>query len=218
MRNPVLATVLAAGLLVGVAGVAWAADPAGAQAGPYVSLGVGANWLNDADTTGAGATRKMEYDTGMAGIGALGYRFDKNWRGELEVGYRRNDVDSVASGGGAGDAHAWDYMANVLYDVDTGTKWTPYLGLGAGAVNYHGAGLQLTPSTTVNDDDTVFAYQGILGVAYEFTPSTQLLLDYHYLRANNPSVDNSAGNSFDTKYRSNTVLLGVRYTLNTGAM
>lgn len=215
MRNSLLASALAAGLLIGFADVAHAAE----KTGPYVSLGVGANFLNDADTTGGSGTKTMDFDTGVAGIGALGYKLDKNWRTELEIGYRHNGIDSVSGGGGGnGDVHAWDYMGNVLYDIDTGSNWTPYLGLGAGAVHYHAAGVQLTPITTVNDGDTVFAYQGILGVAYDFTPNTQMFVDYHYLRANNPSVQDSSGTGFDSKYHSNTIMLGFRYTLNTGAL
>jgi opacity protein-like surface antigen len=214
MRNRFIATALAAGLFIGIAGAASAAE----QTGPYVSLGVGPNFLNDADTTSSTGTKRLDFDTGFAGAGALGYKFDKNWRTEFELGYRRNEIDSVPGGGGAGDVHSWSYMGNVLYDIDTGSKWTPYIGLGAGAVHYHAAGLQLTPTTTVNDGDTEFAYQGILGVAYDVTPRSQFYVDYHYLRANNPNMTDSSGNNHDTTYRSNMVLLGFRYTLNTGMM
>jgi opacity protein-like surface antigen len=214
MRNPLITTALAAGLVIGIAGAASAAD----QTGPYVGLGVGPNFLNDASTTGPTGTHSADFDTGFAGIGTLGYKFDKNWRTEFELGYRRNEVSNVSGGGGDGDVHSWDYMGNVLYDIDTGSKWTPYVGIGAGAVHYRAAGLQLTPTTTTNDGDTGFAYQGILGVSYDVTPRSQMFLDYRYLRANNPSVTDSSGGNYDTTYRSNTVLLGFRYTLNTGAM
>jgi OmpA-OmpF porin, OOP family len=215
MRNPLLATALAAGLFVAVAGVAHADE----QAGPYLGLGVGANFLNDAHSSrDNGPSPTVDFNTGAAAAGALGYRFDKNWRTEFELGYRHNNVESVSGGGGNGAVHAWDYMGNVLYDVDTGSKWTPYVGIGAGMVHYHAAGLQLAPNTTTNDGDDVFAYQGILGVSYEFTPRTSMFVDYRYLRADNPTVVDSAGTSYDTKYRTNTVLLGFRYTLNTGAL
>ena len=215
MRNPLIATALAAGLFIGLAGAASAAE----QTGPYIGLGVGPNCLNDASTTGPTGTKSAEFDTGIAGVATLGYKLDKNWRTEFELGYRRNEVSSVSGGGGGdGDVHSESYMGNVLYDIDTGSKWTPYVGIGAGAVHYRPAGLQLTPTTTTNDGDTVFGYQGILGVAYDVTPRSQFFLDYHYLRANNPTVTDSSGGDYDTTYRSNTVLLGFRYTLNTGAM
>jgi opacity protein-like surface antigen len=215
MRNPLLATAIAAGLFVAVAGGAHATE----QPGPYVSLGVGANFLNDANTTGSnGSSAGVDYNAGTAAIGALGYRFDKNWRTEFELGYRHNNIDSVNGGGNDGAVHAWDYMGNVLYDVDTGSKWTPYLGVGAGMVHYHAAGVQFAPTTTTNDGDDVFAYQGILGVSYEFTPNTEMFVDYRYLLANNPSVVDSGGTTYDSKYRSNTVMVGFRYTLNTGTM
>ena len=57
-------------------------------------------------------------------------------------------------------------MINLLYDVDTGSAWAPYLGVGLGAVRYKASGLQPTTGTTLNDSDTVFAYQAIGGLGY----------------------------------------------------
>ncbi len=213
MRNTIIASALAAGLMVGIAGTASAEQP-----GPYMSLGVGANWLNDADVKGGAINDKAKFDTGWAFQGALGYAFDKNWRTELELGYRRNNVDSISGAAGAGNAGyvgAFSAFANVLYDFDTGSNWTPYLGAGIGALRYKASGLQPGLGTSVNDSDTVLAGQGILGVAYNVSPSTQLFLDYHYVRAADPSVNNSAGTSLDTEYKASTVLFGFRYSFGT---
>jgi len=211
MRNTMLATAIAAGLLVAASGVASAEQP-----GPYFSLGVGANFLNDADLTGTGVSDKAEFNTGWAGLGALGYAFDRNWRAELELGYRSNDIDSLTGGGGnAGSVNAWTLMGNVLYDINTGSAWTPYLGVGAGALRYRAAGLQATSTSTVNDSDTRFAYQGIAGVGYDLTPSTQLFLDYHFLKATDPKVSSSAGTSLKSEYESHTVMIGLRFALGT---
>ena len=72
----------------------------------------------------------------------------------------------VLTGGGGNNGHvgAFSGMINLLYDVDTGSAWAPYLGVGLGAVRYKASGLQPTTGTTLNDSDTVFAGQGILGV------------------------------------------------------
>jgi OmpA-OmpF porin, OOP family len=211
MRNTLIASALATGLFVAMAGTASAEQP-----GPYLSLGVGANFLNDADLTGNGVSDKASFNTGWAAMGAVGYAFDKNWRSELELGFRRNDIDSLTGGGGnAGNVSAGSLMANLLYDFDTGSKWTPYLGVGVGAVRYKANGLQPTGTTTINDSDTNLAAQGILGIAYDVSQSTQLFLDYHYLQSDDPSVNNSAGTSLSTEYKSHTVMIGFRYSFGT---
>jgi OmpA-OmpF porin, OOP family len=213
MRNTIIAYALAAGLMVGIAGTASAEQP-----GPYMSLGVGANWLNDADVTGTGISDKAKFNTGWAAQAAGGYAFDKNWRAELELGYRRNDVDSVNGTAGAGNngyVGAFSAFANMLYDFDTGSNWTPYLGLGVGALRYKASSMQVATGTTVNDGDTVLAGQGILGVGYNVTPNTQLFVDYHYVRADDPTVKNSAGNDVNTEYKAHTVMLGFRYSFGT---
>jgi OOP family OmpA-OmpF porin len=214
MRNPILTAAFAMGLFISAAGVASAAE----QAGPYVSFGAGANFLNDADISGSGASNRAKFSDGWATVGALGYAFDKNWRSEFELGYRRNDIDSLQGGGNAGNVNSWSFMGNVLYDVDTGTKWTPYVGAGVGALRYRAAGLQPTATSSLNDSDTVFAYQGILGIAYDVTPRTQFYVDYHYLRADDPSVSSSTGANLDSEYHSNTILLGFRYSLGSDVL
>jgi outer membrane protein OmpA-like peptidoglycan-associated protein len=208
MRNTMIASALVTGLFVAMAGAASAEQP-----GPYVGLGVGANFLSDADLKGNGVSDKAEFNTGWAAIGTLGYAFDRNWRTELELGYRRNNVDSLSGGGGnAGHAGADSVMANVLYDFDTGSKWTPYLGVGAGAVRYQARGYQPTATTSLNDNDTNLAAQGIVGISYDVADNTQLFLDYRYLLSQDPSVTSSNGTGLKSEYETQTVLVGFRYS------
>lgn len=207
MQKSLTVAAVAAGLLL-AAGAARAEQP-----GPYVSLGIGPNWVNDADLSGSGVSDKAKFETGFGLLGAAGYAFDRNWRAEAELGFRSNKIDTLAGGGGdGGHVNAWSLMGNVLYDVDTGSNWTPYLGVGAGLLKYSPSGMRPTATTSLNDSDTNFAYQGILGIGYQFTPSTEFFVDYHYLRSLDPSVQSSNGTDLDTKYRANTVMIGVRYS------
>jgi OmpA-OmpF porin, OOP family len=218
MRTSIAATAFAAGLLVAVSGAARAQDnTAGSGSGPYVGFGLGASFLDDAPFYGPGTNGKADYDTGWGVLGSAGYAFDRNWRAELELGYRRNNVDSMSGGGrsGTGNAGGFSVMGNVLYDIRTGSNWTPYVGVGAGYLRYKASGIAPSATTTVNDTSDVFAYQGIAGVSYNVTPSTQLYLDYHYLRANNPDVTNSAGSNLSSEYRDHLVTVGLRYMFGT---
>jgi hypothetical protein len=80
------------------------AVPAAAQqtSGLYVLGGLGINWLQDSDVKGGAVNSKVDFDHGLAGIAALGYGLGNGLRLEGELGYRRNDVDSVDSRAGDG--------------------------------------------------------------------------------------------------------------------
>jgi hypothetical protein len=100
---------------VALAALTLLATPAAAQ-DYYASFSAGGSWLDDSDNsgsftsdfiTGAGTTIPAgtvlpagttlgwttEFDEGYAAAGALGRRFG-NWRGELELAYQANDVDT----------------------------------------------------------------------------------------------------------------------------
>ena len=208
MRNTLIASALVAGLFVSMAGTASAEQP-----GLYLGLGGGLNFLSDADLRGAGVSDKADFNTGWAVIGTVGYAFTPNWRTELELGYRRNNVDSLSGGGGnSGHVGAESAMGNVLYDFANTSKWTPYLGVGAGVQRYQARGFQPTGTTSLNDSDTNLAAQGIAGVSYDVAPNTQLFLDYRYLLSQDPSVKSSNGTGLKSEYEAQTVLVGFRYS------
>ena len=77
--------------------------PAAAQdvsQGPYVGFGAGMSFLSDSDSSfyddGDDVDIKVDFDTGYALSGALGYRFANSFRVEGEVGYRRNNAYKLA--------------------------------------------------------------------------------------------------------------------------
>lgn len=190
-----------------LSGVARAADD-----GPYLGLGLGSHFLSDAPLAGGAVSGEARFENGWATIGSVGLALNRNWRAEVEVGYRRNNVASVSGGSATGEVNAWSGLGNVLYDVDLGSSWTPYVGVGAGALRYRASGLR-TSGGSLTDSDVVFAYQGIIGVSYAVTPNSRFFLDYRYLRADDPSVRDAAGNSLRTEYHSNTLMFGFRFTL-----
>jgi outer membrane protein OmpA-like peptidoglycan-associated protein len=109
-------------------------------------------------------------------------------------------------------------MVNALYDFDTDTRWTPYLGVGAGVadVTLNGVG-RTTPTasaTYVHGDGTEFAYQGIAGVSYAIDYNLKVGVDYRYLAA----LDHDYGSTYNgvtgtarSDYSSHAVMFGVRW-------
>jgi len=206
-RLSLLAAVLAASALAPL--------EASAQqtSGWYVGGGLGANWLRDSDVGGGGvATSKAEFDTGWAGILSGGYGLGNGIRLELELGYRNNDVDKVAGASGRGDVTQWSLMGNAIYDFATGTAFTPYVGIGLGGVRVDvDGGGTFAGGRTISDDDTVFAYQGLLGVAYAIAPQWKLDLGYRYFASADPSFKTNDNLKVDAENRNHTVLLSLRY-------
>lgn len=170
--------------------------------GLYLGLGGGGTWVQDLDLEGGGPN-KIDDDIGWAAVGSLGYRWTNNLRTELEGGFRRTDAD-LDGGGGHGHLDATNVMGNVLYDIDTGSRLTPYVGVGVGAVNVN------VDASNFDDSDWAFGYQGIAGVSYALTDRMDAFVDYRYMATAGLGLDSNGAQS-DDEYRSHTVLVGLRY-------
>ncbi len=199
-------------LLTAAAAAALVSAPAFAQAsGPYVGIGAGASWFEDADVKGAGAITTLEFDTGWAGVLKGGYAFGNGWRSELELGYNSWDVDSANGGAtSSGDAKMYSAFANVLYDFMPASNWSPYLGLGLG---YARLSTDATVNTTVVDDnDNTWAAQGIAGLWYALDNNWLLSADYRYQHLGDTKFSTStAGVTVDGGNQIHTVMLGLTY-------
>ena len=146
MKTFVLASSAAAALALS-AGAA-SAEPNGW----YGAIDAGYHMIDDinAESSTTGANWNWEVNDGWAAFARLGYRFNPNWRVELEGGYRSGDIGKVravtgtqglcnltpATGGcfsPEGDIESMTLMANVIYDFGF-EYWgvRPFVGLGAG--------------------------------------------------------------------------------------
>jgi outer membrane protein OmpA-like peptidoglycan-associated protein len=200
--------------------------------GWYVSLEGGANFAEDwnarSNLTSLGAVTTTapahaSYNTGWAVLGSVGYAF-RNWRVELEGGYRHNNTDKLVIGPtigaptfttNSGHVSHWSIMANALYDIPLGERWSLTLGAGAGGADTH---IDYVPLPGFKDDNWNFAYQGIAGLNYAIGSRTDLFLDYRYFRVVDPSFDfRGAQNVFldhADDFANHTVTLGLRFALS----
>ncbi len=193
--------------------------------GWYVGLEGGANWVDDntfAYDTGNPpggaplAVREMEFDTGWAALGTVGYGFEKNWRVELELGYRQNDADFALPVGAAfptnGELTEYTAMINVIYDVPLSERFDLNVGLGVGA-DY----AQYNDDRIVDDADTNFAYQAIAGLTYKLTNRLDVSLTYRFLNVDSPNFADAVPGRGDTyafdDVEKHTVTVGLRYDL-----
>jgi len=236
MKLKLLASVAAAGLFA--AGAA-SAEPDGW----YGAIDAGYHIIDDinAESSTTGANWNWEVNDGWTAFARLGYRFNPNWRAELEGGYRSGDIGSVRAVSGAqglcnltpatgpchspeGDITSTTLMANVIYDFGT-PEWTlrPFVGLGVGVnrVNVDTVGrLRQTPgvSFAADDSSTKFAAQAIAGLAWAVSDRANIDLTYRYLTgdANWQSSVAGTGNvpfgEWSGDYdQSHAVTLGLRY-------
>jgi OmpA-OmpF porin, OOP family len=201
---------------IGLSAVAYAPAGFAAPEGPFVGIMGGANFTYDLDMKGRGAgiNRSVDTDTGYVVIPSIGYRLSNGMRTEIELGYRKNDVDGVSgSTTGSGEIKARSAMLNLLYDVNMNGRISPYFGGGIGyaKVRYDGVQPVGIPGIGVNDSDRVFAYQGIAGISYAMSNMVELAAEYRYFDTQDPDFRTSAGTPVEGEYKSHAALIGLRF-------
>ena len=183
------------------------AAPASAATGLYVSGNLGASFLSDGDYDTASGTVTAEYDTGYVLGAAFGHAYPAGFRAEVEISYRAHDVDRIkgfgSSTSSSGDISALAVLLNGYYDIRTQSRFTPFVGIGAGFasvsvedMNIRGVG---------DDDDTVFAYQLAAGVECPLSPFTSLEISYRFFGTSDPDFG-----GVDAEYQSHNFQAGIR--------
>ncbi|SKA37272.1 Outer membrane protein OmpA [Enhydrobacter aerosaccus] len=161
------------------------------QQGFYLGAGGGLNW-NLGATTSTGST--VSTWTGWAVGGKLGYDF-VGPRAELEVGYGQIPTNVNIPGTAlTNKVGQLTVMANALYDFMPASVITPYIGAGLG--------IAFVDSNSALGS-TQFAYQGMVGLAYNIDSQWRLSLEGRYVGTTNPSVNI---NGFSVSYPNNNLL------------
>lgn len=191
--------------------------------GLYIQGGIGASWLSDADNTGAGFDIESDFESGIALSGAIGKQLNENIRLEAELGYQKNDSDSLSVVNDAGlgligttldadgDVSALSVMGNVYYDLlQTNTTLVPYVTAGLGFARID-ADISSGGTEIVSDDDTVLAYKIGAGFGYGLKENLTLDVGYRYFGTQDPELTAADGTEFESEYDSHTIKAGVRY-------
>ena len=164
-------------------------------------------------TASDGATRSnANYKLGYNFGGNLGYKSGP-MRYELQISYLNAKTKSfnratVAQTGVSGRTDVIPGLLNVYYDFDEemGGDLIPYLGVGIGYAHI-GTKLNSTgPSgtTTFKATDNEFAYQGSLGINYNFDEQASVTLAYQYLGTTKSS-------KFGKRFQAHSGTLGLVY-------
>lgn len=172
--------------------------------------------VSDLDVTGVA---DADSDSGF-GIGAaLGWvppQSGSTYRAtvELEVSFRNNDVDARRNSR-SGEIESLAGMVNGLVYFNPDARLRPYFGAGIGVAN-----VELDISGVADGDDSVLAYQFIVGGSYGFYRGTELLgrvpfnaeffAEYRFFATDDPELETSGGKT-RINYEVNNLLVGLRF-------
>lgn len=214
-------------LMIGVVALV-ATLPAAAEIGPYVGLEAGWSANPDAPftetvnqaTTQPPSTLKTtvhgsaRFSSGMVGGATFGYALPGHLRPELEVNYRRNSVSETGVG-----FSAIAIMGNLWYDFEQNHTYF-YVGGGLGDLHLHFS------HEDHGDSTDAFGGQVGAGAGFFLTPQLSIGINYRYAMAfahsdfklGPTSVQRADGSIITSslreriRYRSQTVMLGFRYS------
>jgi len=184
-----------------------------AQAGEGLYAGVAVGFAKAVDTTASGASGgKVKFDNGPVGAVFVGHDYGSNVRAEVELARRAADLKSVAGTTASGEALATSLMINVIYDVDVDLPVTPYVGIGLGLAQIKMDGASPFGGSSINDSDTVGAFQAIAGVRYALTDQVDVFGDYRYFKTADAGLVTRGGVATSMDFSTHSGLLGLRYS------
>ena len=186
-------------------------------AAPYLSFNGGALWAEDSDLSvkGHNSSGEHTYDLGYMIDIAIGNTYANGLRAELEIPYRFNDVDEFSMEGSSPEEFDREIsslalMANLYYDLDTGTAWKPFAGAGIGYA------LMQVEGWHDHHDADVFAYQVMAGCGYAISKKIIVDLQYRFYATEDPEFetrdDPELGHiRIESEYMTQSIMLGLRY-------
>lgn len=216
--------------------------------GYYGAAGLGyAYEYGNNDFESDGNAFPTEFDTrldttgGFATYGALGKYFQRGLRGEVEVSYRLQDIDSLPgdgtaswngfpSAGDIGNMSAVATMVNVLKDFELTERLTPYVGVGVGIVqvrmdfdNVDDIPQATTPAQAgapgyrifAKNQDYVPGVQARAGVSFDISDRLAFDVGYRYLQTGQYDTEAFVNNQVadvQGDYRVHETTFGLRYS------
>jgi len=216
LKNALLASALG----LSVYALASSAEAGHRPMGWYVGVEGGANWIDNADVefnTGFGGTTfEAEFDSGWALFAEVGYRWENNWRLELEAGWRQNDVDCVSFGGPCiagnwGDVSQFTQMVNVVHDIDISERTAISVGLG------FGGNFVEVDAPFLNDEDFVLAGQALVQITHEISERLDFVLSYRFMTSADPEFNFAGPATVQFENENHTVTVGLRFDLQADA-
>lgn len=174
------AGLLSAAALTTALGVAGSASADPTHQGWYIGLEGGWSIVDNTSLIGAGYS-SIDFEDDYATFVTVG-QASGNWRWELELGYRTNDIDLINGVNVTdGELNEWSGFVNARYGIPLSKRWV--LDLGAGVGIDHAV---FDDHIGRRDDDTVLGVQGLAGLTYRVTDHWDLAVNYRAMWAGSP--------------------------------
>jgi opacity protein-like surface antigen len=200
-------------------------QPAPTSSGGYTEVQLG--WLQAEDSDiddGLIDTNFDAFAVHSGGSVTAGYAWDfqsgRRVRAELGLTYWTNDADIIEFGPLLGEFRSRgsvDTLAlsgNLFYEPAASGVLRPYVGIGAGyaEVDYNVTLLDSGgESQYVDDSDSGFATQVLLGVSTRLSSRFEASLNYRYWWIPTIELENPAGGTLKTEHSAHGLMLGLRY-------
>ncbi len=190
----------------------------------YVGFRGGLSFQEDTDFDTLGLNVANSYDdvggtiSGFAGVN-LGPTFGlPGLRGEIEIGYRENDVEEHTLGGvvfqndlSFGSISTTSYLANLYYDFQTGSIFQPYIMAGGGIADVSFDNHGVTGLGTVLDDsETAYTYQVGAGFSLDLSNGLDLEVGYRYSSVVDVELTALDGTTSETDVDDHQILFGLK--------
>jgi len=197
-----LVSILGCMVMLLFASAAYSAD------GFYVGGNFGLAMASDSNVSDPSGEITVEFDPGIAIGTYIGYTFGK-MRIEGEIAGQKNDIDQIGakisgvsiSSDMNGEETNVAFLANGYYDFTNSSPFTPFVSAGIGFANVN---IEVE-DLDVSDDDTVFAYQVGVGIAYTINERVSIDAKYRYLGTTDVEIAGA-----DCEFGSHNILAGVR--------
>jgi opacity protein-like surface antigen len=199
------------------------------KTGWYGGVGLGLNSTRfvfpSTDTSGNSYSDSLDTRSGIGFNGFAGYKFS-NFRAEGELLYTSNSIFQKKTNGFvresnfnlsqidplSGNINNFAVMVNGYYDIETGSQFKPFVGVGMGfssaSVTVKGEGTVVGQVQEETASASEFTYQFKIGTAYAISDSTDLYLQYRYLKG--PSTLRAGSASGGVDYNNSSFEFGTR--------
>ncbi len=172
--------------------------------------------------TGSGLKGDAEADPAGYFVGvAAGSRFLEHFRAELQLGYRSSAIDNIALQGeksdSKGDLSLFSLLVNGYVDWDFGIGVIPFVGVGIGwgvprlDVENEGGATRVV----VDDTDSVFVWNAMVGGSLPLSANTDLSLGYRYIATEEIALESRVGATSQRlkfEYDAHELYVGLRFS------
>jgi OOP family OmpA-OmpF porin len=175
--------------------------------------------VDGADASGAGLSGSADLSVGYVVGAAIGVKFLEHYRGELQITYNDSDVDNLSVQGepatASGGLSMLAIMANGYVDWDFGFGVLPYVGagIGYGEADFSARNRSGPTQTEIDDTDSVFVWNLMLGATVPVGESLELSLGYRYLASEDLRLSGRAAGEprrFDSEFDAHQFIAGLR--------